>query len=175
MEKLTHHVTEEQCVPIISVHFTVSLGNTVILCYICCKFLAFLLVYFTGSPNCPTINTTVDSTSLTVSIQKTQMTRLPEWYSVKVLPCNESMGIILYNSTLKDPALFHVASLEPHAVYNISVIPCNMVGCNESCVVHSVQTESDTAAATGEMGWMQNTYIAIVIQGLDLGVFRLWW
>ena len=119
---------------------------------ICCKFLSFLFVYFTGSPNCPAINTTVDSTSLTVSIQKTQMTRLPEWYSVKVLPCNESMGIILYNSTLKDPALFHVASLEPDTVYNISVIPCNMAGCNKSCDIHSVQTESDTAGATGEMG-----------------------
>ena len=151
MAKLTHHVTGEECIPSISVHFTVNLENTVILCYICCKLLSFLFVHCTGSPNCPTINTTVDSTSLTVSISKTQMTRLPEWYSVQVLPCNESMGIA-YNSTLKDPALFHVTSLEPDTVYNISVIPCNMVGCNESCKVHSVQTESDTAGATGEMG-----------------------
>ena len=132
-----------------SVHFAVNLGNTVILCYICCKFLSFLFVHFTGSPNCPTINTTVDSTSLTVSIQKTQMTRLTEWYSVQVLPCNDSMGTA-YNSTLKDPALFHVASLQPDTVYNIFVIPCNMAECNESCEVHFVQIESDTAGATGD-------------------------
>ena len=147
MAKLTHHVTGEQCIPIFSVHFTVNFENTVILCYICCKFLSFLFVYFTGSPNCPTINTTVNSTSLTVSIQKTQMTWLPEWCSVKVLSCNESMGI-MYNSTFKSPTSFHVTSLEPGTVYNISVIPCNMAGCNKSCDVHSVQTESETVRGT---------------------------
>ena len=81
-------------------------------------------------------------------MQKAQMTWLPEWYSAKVLSCNESIGIIVYNSTLKGSASFHVAPLEPDTVYNISVIPCNMAGCNESCDIHSVQTESEA----GEMG-----------------------
>ena len=54
------------------------------------------------------------------------------------------MGIVVYNSTFKSPASFHVTSLEPGTVYNISAIPCNMAGCNESCDVHSVQTESET-------------------------------
>ena len=108
-------------------------------------------IHFTGSPNCPTINTTVNSTSLTVSLQKMQMTRLPVWYNVSVISYNESIGIVVYNSTLKDPASFHVASLEPGTVYNISVIPCNMADCNKSCNVYSVQTESETGTR-GEMG-----------------------
>ena len=108
-------------------------------------------IHFTGSPNCPTINTTVNSTSLTVSLQKMQMTRLPVWYNVSVISYNESIGIVVYNSTLKDPASFHVASLEPGTVYNISVIPCNMAGCNKSCDVYSVQTEFERGTR-GEMG-----------------------
>ena len=77
---------------------------------------------------------------------------LPELYSVEVTSYNESIATVVSNSTLKDPALFHVAPLEPDTVYNISVIPCNMAGCNESCDIHSVQTEStETAGTTGEM------------------------
>ena len=141
---------------------------------LCCKFLPFLFVYFTGSPNCPTIKTTVNSTSLTASIQKAQMTWLPEQYSVEVLSCNESIGIKVYNSTLKDPASFHVTSLEPDTVYNISFIPCNMAGCNELCDIHSVQTESEAS----ETGWMHiHPYVypthCYCRKGLDLGVFRL--
>ena len=50
-------------------------------------------------------------------------------------------------------ALYHlVTSLEPDTVYNITVIPCNMAGCNESCDVHSVETESETSIVKGEMG-----------------------
>ena len=76
------------------------------------------------------------------------MTWLPEQYSVEVFSCNESIGIKVYNSTLQDPASFHVTSLEPDTVYNISVIPCNMAGCNESRDINSVQTESE-AGETG--------------------------
>ena len=166
MAKLTHHVTGSSVYPLFLYTSQWAWRTLWYIALLCCKFMSFLFVYFTGSPNCPTINTTVDSTSLTVSIQKTQMTRLPEWYSVQVLPCNESTGIVVYNSTLKDPALVHVASLEPDTVYNISVIPCNMAGCNESCDIHSVQTESDTAGTTGEMDRMHNTYIAIVTNRL---------
>ena len=80
------------------------------------------------------------------------MTWLPEWYCVQVIFYNESTAITAYNSTLKDTASFEVTSLEPDTVYNITVTPCNMVGCNESCDVHSVQTESETGLVEGGMG-----------------------
>ena len=70
------------------------------------------------------------------------MTWLPEWYCVQVISYNESIAIT-YNSTSKDTTSFEVTSLEPDTVYNITVIPCNMARCNESCDVHSVQTESE--------------------------------
>ena len=66
---------------------------------------------------------------------------LPEWYCVKAVSYNGSIAIVAYNSTLKGIASFEATSLEP--VYNITVTPCNMAGCNESCDVHSVQTESE--------------------------------
>ena len=56
---------------------------------------------------------------------------------------NESIASIVHNSTLKDTTSFEVTSLEPDTVYNITVIPCNMAGCNESCDVHSVETEKE--------------------------------
>ena len=68
---------------------------------------------------------------------------LPEWYCVEVISYNESIAIKAYNSTLKGTTSFEVTSLEPDTVYNITVIPCNMAGCNESCDVHSVQTDSE--------------------------------
>ena len=102
----------------------------------------------TGSPNCPTVHTTVTTTSLTVTIQKALMRWLPEWYCVKAISYNGSIAV--YNSTLKDTATVNVTSLQPGTVYNISVIPCNMAGCTKSCDIHSVQTESDTGMG-GEM------------------------
>ena len=80
------------------------------------------------------------------------MTWLPEWYCVKAVFYNGSIASIVCNSTLKGSASFEVTSLEPDTVYNITVTPCNMAGCNESCDVHSVQTDSDTSIAGGEMG-----------------------
>ena len=103
----------------------------------------FLYTCITGSPNCPTVNTTVTTSSLTVSIQNSQMMRLPEWYCVQVISYNGSIALLSYNSTLNDTTSFEVTPLEPDTVYNISVIPCNMAGCNESRDVHSVQTESE--------------------------------
>ena len=47
-----------------------------------------------------------------------------------------------------------VTSLQPVTVYNISVTPCNMAGCNKSCDMHSVQT---AAVPTGDGEYdMQN-------------------
>ena len=106
-------------------------------------------IHFTGSPNCPTVSTTVSTTSLAVSIQKTQMRWLPEWYYVGVSYYDIGSMVNVYNSTLKDPASFDVTPVQPNIGYTISVIPCNMAGCNESCDIHSVQT-----TARGEMGGM---------------------
>ena len=88
------------------------------------------------------------------------MTWLPEWYCVDVTSTIEAIAIIVHNSTLKVTSSFNVTSLlfQPGTVYNISVIPCNMAGCNESCDIHSVQTESD-AGMGGEMnGVNPHTY-----------------
>ena len=71
------------------------------------------------------------------------MTWLPEWYCVKVVSYNGSITSIVCNSTLKDTASFEVTPIQPDTVYNITVIPCNMAGCNVSCDIHSVQTESE--------------------------------
>ena len=79
------------------------------------------------------------------------MTWLPEWYCVKAVSHNGSIASIVGNSTLKGIASFEVTPIQPGTVYNISVTPCNMAGCNDSCDVHSVQTDSDTSIAGGEM------------------------
>ena len=110
--------------------------------------LVLCTLYCIGTPNCPTVHTTVTTSSLTVTIQKALMTWLPEWYCVKAIFYNGSIAV--YNSTLKATASFNVTPLQPSTVYNISVIPCNMAGCNGSCDIHSVQTESDTGMG-GEM------------------------
>ena len=99
-------------------------------------------IHIAGSPNCPTVNTTVNTASLTVSIQKLPVMWLPELYYVEVSYFNGSIAE-LYNSTLKGSGSFNVTSLQPGTVYNISVIPCNMAGCNESCDVHSVQADKE--------------------------------
>ena len=109
-------------------------------------------MHFTGSPNCPSVHTTVSTTSLAAAIQKLQMKWLPEWYSVQVISYNESIASIVHSSALNGTTSFEVTSLQPDTVYNISVIPCNMAGCNESCDVHSVQTKSKTSIVGGEMG-----------------------
>ena len=109
-----------------------------------------VLMHFTGSPNCPTVRTTVNATSLTVSIQKLLMMWLPEWYCVKAVSYNEPIACIVRNTTLKGSTSFEVTPIQPDTVYNISVIPCNMAGCNGSCDVHSVQIESEMSIE-GEM------------------------
>ena len=110
------------------------------------------LINFTGSPNCPALHTTISTTTLAVSIQKLQVTWLREWYCVQVISYNESIANIVHNPTLKGSTSFEVTSIEPDTVYNITVTPCNMAGCNELCDVLSVQTESsDTGIVGGEM------------------------
>ena len=129
--------------------------SVTIITIISCDFTAWhniSIINFTGSPNCPAVHTTSNTTSLAVSIQKLQVTWLPEWYCVEVISDNGSIASIVHNSTLKDTTSFEMTSLDPDTVYNITVTPCNMAGCNESCDVHSVQTDSNTSIVGGEMG-----------------------
>ena len=122
-----------------------------VLCHMCNSQLSYTL---TGSPNCPTVNTTVNTTSLAVSIHKSLWRWLPEWYHVEVSSHFNGSIIIAYKYTLKNTTSFEVTSLEPDTVYNISVIPCNMAGCNESCDVHSAQAPM----ASGNEGEALCTY-----------------
>ena len=98
--------------------------------------------FHAGSPNCPEVYTTGDAAFLTVTVQKSQMMWLPEWYCVEVISHNELTASIVHNVAPKAAVSFNVTSLQPGTIYNISVIPCNMAGCNESCDIHSVLTES---------------------------------
>ena len=106
-------------------------------------------IHIPGSPNCPTVNTTVNTASLAVSIQKSLMMWLLEWYYVEVSSYFNGSIAEVYNSTLKGTGSFNVTSLQPGTVYNISVNPCNMAGCNELCDVYSVQPDKE-----GEMNQM---------------------
>ena len=124
-----------------------------------------ILMHFTGSPNCPTVHTTVSTTSLAVSVQKLQVTWLPEWYCVQVISYNESIASIVHSSTLNGSTSFEVTPIQPDTVYNITVIPCNMAGCNESCDVHSVQTESDMSTE-GEMSKQNAPLYALLNQSV---------
>ena len=98
--------------------------------------------FHAGSPNCPAVYTTGDTAFLNVTVQKSQMMWLPEWYWVEVISHNGLTASIVHNVAPKAAVSFNVTSLQPGTVYNISVIPCNMAGCNESCDIHSVLTES---------------------------------
>ena len=100
------------------------------------------------------------------------MTWLPEWYCVKAVFYNESIASIVGNSTLKGTESFEVTSLEPDTVYNITVTPCNMAGCNESCDVHSVQTESEMSTE-GEMS-KQNTPLYALLNQSGYQSYT-WW
>ena len=117
----------------------------IVLSHMCFSLLSYTL---TGSPNCPRVNTTVNTTSMSVSIHKSLWRWLPEWYRVEVSSHFNGSIAIVYNI---NSTSIEVTSLEPDTEYNITVTPCNMAGCNESCDVHSVQNDSDTSNVGGEM------------------------
>ena len=75
--------------------------------------MCILLLPLIGSPNCPTVNTTVNTASLAVSIHKSLSMEVAArvWFNVEV--SSHSMGpkAMVYYSTLKDPASFEVTSL----------------------------------------------------------------
>ena len=83
---------------------------------------------------------------------------------VKAISYNGSIAV--YNSTLKGTATVNVTSLQPGTVYNISVIPCNMGGCNESCEIHSVLTGFDTGMGGGENGLNAQIYYSVIMHCL---------
>ena len=67
------------------------------------------------------------------------MTWLPEHYQVEATTHNGSI-VNMSNSTWTNKDPYKVTSLQPGTVYSISVTPCNIVGCNKSCDIHTVQT-----------------------------------
>ena len=114
-----------------------------------------------GSPNCPIIQnifTRVDS--LAVSIQQSHKTWLTVCYNVEVTSTNMSI-VTMHNSTITSDGFVEVKSLQPGTDYNISVTPCNMVGCNKSCDMYSVQT-AVVPTGGGEYG-MQNHGAVMII------------
>ena len=126
---------------------------------------AFLLILIaslsTGSPNCPNTQIRdITEDSLVVSVQQLHRMWLPVRYHVKVTFYNMSV-VTAHNSSFSGNGSVPVTSLQPGKVYNISVTPCNMAGCNESCDIQSVQI---TAVPTGggEYG-MQNHAVVIIM------------
>ena len=82
---------------------------------------------------------------------------LPVRYHVKVTLYNLSV-VTEHNWSFSGDGSVPVPSLQPGTVYNISVTPCNMAGCNESCDIPSEQT---AAVPTGgrECGMPNRMYI----------------
>ena len=96
---------------------------------------------------------------MAISIQQLHKTWLTVCYTVQVTSTNMTI-VTMHNSTTTSDGFVEVKSLQPGTVYNISVTPCNMAGCNESCDIHSVQTAA-VPTRGGECG-MQNHVAAMV-------------
>ena len=94
--------------------------------------------------------------SLAVSVQQSHKTWLTVCYNVEVTSTNMSI-VMTHNSTITSDGFVEVKSLQPATVYNISVTPCNMVGCNKSCDMHSVQTAA-VPRGGGEYGMQNHVY-----------------
>ena len=98
--------------------------------------------------------------SLAVSVQQLHKTWLTVCYNVEVTSTNMSI-VTMHNLTITIDGFVEVTSLQPGTVYNISVTPCNMAGCNKSCDMYSVQTAS-VPTGGGEYG-MQNHGVGMAI------------
>ena len=83
-----------------------------------------------------------------VSVQQSHKTWLTVWYNVEVTSTNMSI-VTMHNSTIRRDSFVEVKSLQPGTDYNISVTPCNMARCNESCDMYSVQTAAVPAESGG--------------------------
>ena len=112
----------------------------------------------TGSPNCPNTRIRdITEDSLVVSVQQLHRMWLPVCCHVKVTFYNMSV-VTAYNWSFSGDGSVLVKSLQPGTVYNISVTPCNMAGCNESCDMHSVQTAA-VPTRGGEYGMQSHIII----------------
>ncbi len=82
--------------------------------------MCILLLPLIGSPNCPTVNTAVNTTSMAVLIHRSLSIRwLPArvWFNVEVSSHDCGLKAMVYKSTLKDTASFEATPLEPDTVY----------------------------------------------------------
>ena len=135
--------------------------NTIILHCTAAFLLILIASLHTGSPNCPNTQVKdITEDSLVVSVQQIHRMWLPVCYHVKVTFYNMSV-VTAHDWNCSGDGSVPVTSLQPGKVYNISVTPCNMAGCNESCNIQSVQT---TAVPTGggEYG-MRNCAVVIIM------------
>ena len=98
--------------------------------------------------------------SLAVSVQQSHKTWLTVCYNVEVTSTNMSI-VMMHNSTITSDGFVEVKSLQSGTLYNISVTPCNMAGCNTSCDMYSEQTDA-VPTGGGEYG-MQNHGVVVVI------------
>ena len=94
------------CIPFLKAH---HIHVHSVLCHMYNSLLSYAL---TGSPNCPTVNTTVNTESLAVSIHKSLWRWLPEWYHVEVSSHFNGSIAIVYNSTLNGSTSHHLR--RPH-------------------------------------------------------------
>ena len=103
--------------------------------------LSILIAFLhTGSPNCPNTQIgDITKDSLVVSVQQLHRMWLPVCYHVNVTSYNMSV-VTEHNLSSSGDGSVPVTSLQPGTVYNISVTPCNMAGCNRSCEIHSERT-----------------------------------
>ena len=111
----------------------------------------------TGSPNCPNTQIrNIREDSLVISVQQLHGMWLPVRYHVEVTFYNMSV-VTAHNSSSSRDESVPVTPLQPGTVYNISVTPCNMAGCNKSCDIHSVQTAT-VPTGGGEYGIQNRIY-----------------
>ena len=96
---------------------------------------------------------------MAVLVQQLQKTWLNVCYNVEVTSTNMSI-VTTHNSTITSDGFVEVKSLQPGTVYNISVTPCNMAGCNKSCDMYSVQTN---AVPTGGGEYDMQNHAAVMI------------
>ena len=94
--------------------------------------------------------------SLAISIQQLHKTWLTVCYNVEVTLYNMSI-VTMHNSTITSDGFVEIESLQPGTVYNISVTPCNMAGCNKSCDMYSMQT-AVVPTGSGEYGMKSRVF-----------------
>ena len=101
---------------------------------------------------------------MAVSVQQSHKTWLTVCYNVEVTSTNMSI-VMVHNSTITSDGFVEVKSLQSGTVYSISVTPCNMVGCNRSCDMYSVQTAA-VPTGGGEYGMQNHAAVMIILHSM---------